>query len=320
MVYQNMPDNFADTPLVGVKQYRQASLASGKPADSDRVKEDAGNPLYGGFLGTFRQAVLNGTLPQVPWIIPPAASFEHSGPSSPVQGAWYVQELPDALTANPDVWSKTCCSPTSTRTTATSTTCRLLRPSLEGQGGTLGKSTLAAGDMACEYYTHTPCAGTNMPPPDGECSSPGPRVPLGVIAPWSRGVWVTSQNFDHTSILRFLEARFSVKAPLISSCCRAVNFAPPNDATLATLAGRRSKVDADALPDFERRFAGRVETGRDGLSDPAMTAARGAAPPPPVPRMLVESAPPWHVRVAGRLHGSRPARPLHSRVPTPSCA
>lgn len=110
---------------------------------------------------------------------------------------------------------------------------------------------------------------------------------------------MTSQNFDHTSILRFLEARFSVKAPLISSCCRAVNFAPPNDATLATLAGRRSKVDADALPDFERRFAGRVETGRDGLSDPAMTAARGAAPPPPVPRTLVESASPWRVRVAG---------------------
>lgn len=49
MVYQNMPDNFADTPLVGVKQYRQASLASGKPADSDRVKEDAGNPLTAAF-------------------------------------------------------------------------------------------------------------------------------------------------------------------------------------------------------------------------------------------------------------------------------
>lgn len=32
-------------------------------------------------------------------------------------------------------------------------------------------------------------------------------------------------------------------------------------------------VTCDALPGFVRRFAGRVETGRDGLSDPAMAAA-----------------------------------------------
>jgi phospholipase C len=32
-----------------------------------------------------------------------------------------------------------------------------------------------------------------------------------VISPWSRGGWVNSQVFDHTSVLRFLEARFGVK-------------------------------------------------------------------------------------------------------------
>lgn len=33
----------------------------------------------------------------------------------------------------------------------------------------------------------------------------GPRVPLYVILPWSRGGWVNSQVFDHTSIEKFLE-------------------------------------------------------------------------------------------------------------------
>ena len=38
----------------------------------------------------------------------------------------------------------------------------------------------------------------------------GPRVPMLVVSPWSRGGWVNSQIFDHTSIVRFLEARFGV--------------------------------------------------------------------------------------------------------------
>ena len=41
------------------------------------------------------------------WIVAPATYSEHPGPSSPVQGAWYIQEVLDALTAVPEVWSKT---------------------------------------------------------------------------------------------------------------------------------------------------------------------------------------------------------------------
>ncbi|WP_264754590.1 alkaline phosphatase family protein, partial [Acinetobacter baumannii] len=39
---------------------------------------------------------------------------------------------------------------------------------------------------------------------DGRVYGPGPRVPLYVISPWSRGGWVNSQVFDHTSVLMFL--------------------------------------------------------------------------------------------------------------------
>ena len=50
----------------------------------------------------------------------------------------------------------------------------------------------------------------------------GPRVPLLVISPWSRGGWVCSETFDHTSVLRFLEARFGIEEPNISAWRRAV--------------------------------------------------------------------------------------------------
>jgi phospholipase C len=37
----------------------------------------------------------------------------------------------------------------------------------------------------------------------------GVRVPMIIVSPWTRGGWVNSQLFDHTSLIRFLEARFA---------------------------------------------------------------------------------------------------------------
>ena len=50
----------------------------------------------------------------------------------------------------------------------------------------------------------------------------GPRVPMYVISPWSKGGWVNSQTFDHTSVGQFLEKRFGVTIPGISPWHRAV--------------------------------------------------------------------------------------------------
>jgi phospholipase C len=74
-----------------------------------------------------------------------------------------------------------------------------------------------------------------------------------VISPWSRGGWVCSQVFDHTSVIRFLEARFGVREENISDWRRTVcgdltaafDFKTPNKAPPATLA----TISADlALP------------------------------------------------------------------------
>jgi phospholipase C len=49
----------------------------------------------------------------------------------------------------------------------------------------------------------------------------GFRVPMLVVSPFSRGGYVASDVFDHTSQLRFLEERFGVRAPGISAWRRA---------------------------------------------------------------------------------------------------
>jgi phospholipase C len=50
----------------------------------------------------------------------------------------------------------------------------------------------------------------------------GSRVPLWVCSPWSRGGYVNSQVFDHTSVLRFLERVTGVQEPNISQWRRTV--------------------------------------------------------------------------------------------------
>ncbi len=274
-IYQNMPENYTDNPLAGFKQYRKANEVSGKPVSHDDTvvspaydpaSDETGNPLYkgiantmpdGGLLGTFKQDILNGKLRQVTWIVAPSTYSEHPGPSSPVQGAWYIQETLDALTAVPEVWSKTVLivnfdendgyfdhvpSPAA--------------PSLNTDGTAAGLTTLTDSEIAFERFTHTSPPGTaGQPLPDKRVYGPGVRVPAYVISPWSRGGWVNSQVFDHTSVLRFIEARFGVKETNISPFRRAVcgdltsafNFATPNSEVLPTLAGRKSKADADTL-------------------------------------------------------------------------
>jgi len=56
----------------------------------------------------------------------------------------------------------------------------------------------------------------------GEAFGLGARLPFMAISPWSRGAYVCSEVFDHTSILRFLEQRFGVMEPNISPWRRSV--------------------------------------------------------------------------------------------------
>jgi phospholipase C len=89
-------------------------------------------------------------------------------------------------------------------------------------------------------YQIFPGSSDNAPGPYGV----GIRVPMVVISPWSKGGWVNSQVFDHTSLIRFIERRFGPQYPGIiegnitkwrrsvsGDLTSAFNFRSPNDAS-----------------------------------------------------------------------------------------
>ncbi len=281
-VYQSLIDNYGCNEMMSFRHWRAAieqMPASRRPVYVpatditqpvtaagpfyDASVDDAlsplakgfGNTMPYGFLETFREDIRNGTLPAVSWIISPSAYSEHPGPSSPAKGGWYVQEVLDALTSNPEVWSKTVLLINFDENDGFFD--HLPTPSVPSRNpdGTLaGGTTMAAADVAVEYHDYAP-ATTSQPAADGRPYGPGPRVPMWIVSPWSRGGWVNSQVCDHTSTLLFLEKCFGVREPQISAYRRAVcgdltsafNFERPNDEPLPTLAGRTTKAEADAL-------------------------------------------------------------------------
>ena len=96
-----------------------------------------------------------------------------------------------------------------------------------------------------------------------------------VVSPWSRGGWVCSEIFDHTSILRFLERRFGVIEPNITpyrramcgDLCSAFDFESPNDGLVPTLP-TRTQTEADA-----------IRSAQEGLAEIAVPlGASGALP------------------------------------------
>ncbi|MHA3775060.1 phosphocholine-specific phospholipase C [Verrucomicrobiota bacterium sgz303538] len=147
----------------------------------------------------FRQDVQQGKLPMVSWLVAPQYFSDH--PDSPWYGAWYVSEALNVLTQNPEVWKKTI--------------------------------FILCYDENDGYFDHVPpfVPPAHDRPDSGKASDgidpsvehvreprrhSGPiglgyRVPLVIASPWSRGGYVCSQVFDHTSILQLLENVLSHK-------------------------------------------------------------------------------------------------------------
>ena len=62
------------------------------------------------------------------------------------------------------------------------------------------------------------------PAVEGSINGPiglGFRVPMLIISPFTRGGFISSDLFDHTSLLRFLETRFGAEVPNLSAWRRA---------------------------------------------------------------------------------------------------
>ncbi|WP_443748085.1 phosphocholine-specific phospholipase C [Asticcacaulis solisilvae] len=250
-IYQDMKDNFTDNPLAGFRAYRDADKANSDLAQRsvrtrglDKLKED----------------VQTGSLPQVSWIIATAEGSEHPIPSSPAQGADYTARVLDALTSNPKVWART-----------------VLLVNFDENDGFFDHVPPPAPptDASAGQVDTTNEYRLEKDPYHGRPYGLGPRVPMYVVSPWSKGGFVNSQVFDHTSVLRFLETRFGVKEPNISAWRRAVSGdlmscfdfsrAEPEAVTLlqtADTARRARKILLPAMPKTPETLTAPVqETG-----------------------------------------------------------
>ncbi len=153
----------------------------------------------GDVLHQFRKDVDEGNLPAVSWLVAPQQFSDH--PSAPWFGAWYVSEVLDILTKNPEVWKKTIFVLTYDENDGYfDHVPPFVAPHKQGTGKASGKI-----DTATEFVTAEQQDNSN---PKHVRKSPiglGFRVPMVIASPWSRGGWVNSQVFDHTSSLQFLE-------------------------------------------------------------------------------------------------------------------
>ncbi len=175
-------------------------------------------------LDDFAAQVREGNLPAVSWILPPRIFSEHPGaPSSPQKGAHFTARILDALTANPAVWSRAAFFITFDENDGHfDHVPPPAVPSYDAEGRLMGKATLS---LDGEYFSDP--ERNYLVPEDTISGTLRPwglsaRVPMYVVSPFSRGGWVCSEVFDHTSLARFLERRFDIEVPNISPWHRAV--------------------------------------------------------------------------------------------------
>ncbi|MDP4255575.1 MAG: phospholipase C, phosphocholine-specific [Bacteroidota bacterium] len=188
----------------GDPHYHELSTLSYQDGDKTReMKAPKGDILH-----SFRQDVRSGKLPAVSWLVPPERFSDH--PSSAWYGPWYISEALDILTENPEVWKKTifilCYDENDGYFDHVPP---FVAPHPDKPGTGLASKGI---DTALEHMTRE--QDLQKVPESHARGGPiglGFRVPLVVASPWSRGGYVNSQVFDHTSILMLLEKFLSHK-------------------------------------------------------------------------------------------------------------
>ena len=196
----------AFTTNVNDPDYHKTALFS---YEEDGVKREIEMPK-GDILHQFRQDVNNGKLPTVSWLVAPQYFSDH--PSAPWFGAWYVSEVMDILTKNPEVWKKTIFILNYDENDGYfDHVPPFVAPKPNDPGsGKVSKEI----DTSEEYVTmQEELTRKDLNKKDAR-ESPvglGYRVPMVIASPWSRGGWVNSEVFNITSTLQFLETFLSKK-------------------------------------------------------------------------------------------------------------
>jgi phospholipase C len=275
-VYQDMDDNYTDNPLVGFRAFR-AAYAGAPDADPGLCQRGLSTRT----LARFKADVQADALPQVSYIVATAEGSEHPVPSSPAQGAAFTAAVLEALASQPEVWRKTVLLLMFDENdgffdhvpppAVPSCLAWHSDPQQALLGGASTVSTLG------EYHEFASAEAGESPALMHRPYGLGPRVPMYVISPWSRGGWVNSQVFDHTSVIRFMEQRFGVMEPNITPWRRAVcgdltsafDFSAPDPSPFmarlpatGSLAERARRLPGTVLPAVPPAAMPRQEAGQ----------------------------------------------------------
>jgi phospholipase C len=214
-------DNYTDNSLEFFAAYQ---VKEGADPSGSLVRNGVTNRT----LKDLRDDVIQGKLPQVTWIVAPYKYCEHPE-ASPTDGAYFIHKVLEALTEDPNVWSRTVLfinydendglfdhvvppmPPLTTEGEANGMVSKDLEASLKDEFLDLDR-------FPTEQHPLIPGHVSRGIQPIGL----GPRVPMIIVSPWTKGGWICSQVFDHTSVLQFLDARFGVQESNISAWRRAI--------------------------------------------------------------------------------------------------
>ena len=237
-------DDFSGNVCKFLTQYQNA------PANSPLRENALRNRPFSELLTDLR----TGNIPQVTWIVPPSFATEHPD-WMPAVGEDHTNLVLSALWSNPSLWART---------------------------------------AFIIHYDENDGLFDHVPPPTPEPGTPdeliggapvglGFRVPCLIVSPFSRGGYVCSETFDHTSTLRLIEKRWGVEVANLSAWRRATC----GDLTAALGFGEPPRLELPSLPETKAAVA-RAEAAAMLL-------------PPPVPPAAAETLP-------SQEPGTRPRR------------
>lgn len=196
------------------------NLEIGNDENGERLVVPKGDVLF-----QFRKDVEEKKLPLVSWLVAPEHFSDH--PGSPWYGAWYISEVLNILTQDPETWKKTIFIINYDENDGYFDHVLPFAPPLNpSQPVDLnGKDGVEYVDKSQEYMSVLPLKDHERI--EGTVGL-GYRVPMIIASPWTKGGFVNSEVSDHTSVLQFLEKfilkKFSkdVKVNNISDWRRAV--------------------------------------------------------------------------------------------------
>lgn len=153
-------------------------------------------------LFQFRKDVDDKKLPLVSWLVAPEHFSDH--PGSPWYGAWYISEVLNILTKDPETWKKTIFIINYDENDGYFDHVLPFAPPVNPS-----QPVDMNGKEGAEYVNKTQEYMSSQQLTAGEriegTVGLGYRVPMIIASPWTKGGFVNSEVSDHTSVLQFLE-------------------------------------------------------------------------------------------------------------------